>query len=354
MAIYFKNTFDDLPKVLKKAGLSGARAMVVGDSHTIPLYGEAVQKALSGVFQTVETYSFPAGEEHKTLSSIEGLYRALLQGGFDRKDVLFALGGGVVGDMTGFAAATYMRGLSFVQLPTTLLAQVDSSIGGKTGVDFEGYKNLVGAFHMPAFVYTVPKTLKTLDKKQFASGMGEVIKTALLGDEAFFEWLLGNIYEIDERKPEVLAEMVRRAASIKERIVAEDPKENGIRAVLNLGHTLGHAIEKYMDFRLPHGHCVALGCIAAAKISQMRGLIESDELFEIRDVFVAFDLPILVDGLDKEAVVALTRADKKRQGGQIRFVLLRRIGKATVVADVTEEELLEALRLISAEDMLKG
>ncbi|MGX8727962.1 MAG: 3-dehydroquinate synthase [Lachnospiraceae bacterium] len=353
MSIFVKESYEDLPDILKKKGVFGRRAMLVGDSNTLPLFGEDVTKALSACFSQVETYAFPAGEAYKNLTSIEGLYHALLAAGFDRKDMIFALGGGVVGDMAGFTAATYMRGITFVQLPTTLLSQVDSSIGGKTGIDFEGYKNMIGAFHMPACVYAVPKTLETLSKREFASGMGEVIKTALLGDESFFEWLLENMYEIDEREPKTIREMVRKAASIKERIVSEDPKEKGLRRILNLGHTLGHAIEKYKSFELPHGHCVALGCIAAAKISHSRELLSTEELFEIRDVFVAFGLPILLDGLDKEAVVALTKADKKMQAGQIRFVLLKKIGKAVVQTNVTDEELLDALAFISAEDMLK-
>ena len=353
MALYVKKSYEDLAEVLKKEGIAGARAMVVGDSHTLPLYGEEVVRAVSGCFTDVRTYAFPAGEENKNLSSVEGLYHALLAAGFDRHDVIFALGGGVVGDMAGFAAATYMRGIAFVQLPTTLLAQVDASIGGKTGIDFEGYKNMVGAFHMPKAVCAVPKTLETLSKKEFASGMGEVIKTALLGDEAFFEWLLDNIYEIDEKDPKVLAEMVRRASSVKERIVREDPKEKGLRKLLNLGHTLGHAIEKYKNFELPHGCCVALGCIAAAKISHGREMLSTEELFEIRDVFVAFDLPILVDGIDKEGVIALTKADKKMQAGQISFVLLKKIGKAVVSTNVTDAELMDGLSFICAEDALK-
>ena len=353
MALYVKKSYEELPDLLKKEGVSGARAMVVADTNTLPLYGDEAVRALSKSFAQVSTYAFPAGEEHKRLSTVEELYQALISGGFDRHDVIFALGGGVVGDMAGFTAATYMRGITYVQLPTTLLAQVDSSIGGKTGVDFEGYKNMIGAFHLPAFVYTVPKTLETLSKREFASGMGEVIKTALLGDESFFEWLLDHIYEIDEREPKVLAEMVRRASSIKARIVAEDPREEGLRKLLNLGHTLGHAIEKYKAFSLPHGYCVALGCIAAAKISHGRELLSTEELFEIRDVFVAFDLPILVDGIDKDAVVALTKADKKMQAGQIRFVLLKKIGKAVVSTNVTDAELMDGLSFICAEDALK-
>ena len=353
MSLYVKDAYTDLANALKKEGVSGARAMVVGDTNTLPLYGDEVTNALSGAFSRVDAYAFPAGEENKNLSSVEGLYRALLAAGFDRHDVIFALGGGVVGDMAGFAAATYMRGISFVQLPTTLLAQVDSSIGGKTGIDFIGYKNMIGAFHMPKCIYAVPKTLETLSKKEFASGMGEVIKTALLGDESFFEWLLENIYEIGGRDPETLREMVRRASAIKEHIVSEDPKEMGLRKILNLGHTLGHAIEKYKHFELPHGCCVALGCIAAAKISHAREMLSTEELFEIRDVFVAFDLPILLDGIDKEAVLALTKSDKKMQAGQIRFVLLKKIGKAVVSDSVTDAELLDGLSFICAEDMLK-
>ena len=241
--------------------------------------------------------------------------------------------------MTGFAAATYLRGISYVQVPTTLLAQVDSSIGGKTGVDFMGYKNMVGAFHMPEFVYTNPLTLKTLPEKEFVSGMGEVLKSALLSDSEFFEWILDNM------------DGIRRTASIKEKIVDRDPTEKGERALLNLGHTIGHAIEKYKDFTMPHGMCVGLGCISAAAISMKRGYLGPEELYEIRDVCVMFGLPMFADGIDDQEILRITKSDKKMIGGHIRFILLKEIGKAVIADDVTDEEILYGIRFINGDEI---
>lgn len=346
-AIYFYNTFGALKEAYNNSQIRSKRVCIVGDTNTVPLYAEAVREAIQDQFDEVYIYAFPAGEEHKNLASIEGLYAFLLKHHLDRRDSLLALGGGVVGDMTGFTAATYLRGISFVQVPTTLLAQVDSSIGGKTGVDFGGYKNMVGAFHMPEFVYTNPSVLKTLSDDQYASGMGEVLKSALLGDEEFYEWILENMDGVNERDPETVLEMVRRTANIKIGIVERDPTEKGERALLNLGHTIGHAIEKYMDFGMPHGACVALGCIAAACISARRGLIGTDELYEIRDMFVAFDLPIFADGIDNEEILRITKTDKKMAAGKIRFILLDRIGHAFICDDLTDEDLLAGIKFIN-------
>ena len=205
---------------------------------------------------------------------------------------------------------------------------------------------------MPEFVYTNPSVLSTLSDEQFASGMGEVLKSALLADEDFFGWLLGNMYEIGERDPETILEMVKTTAGIKEAIVQRDPTEKGERALLNLGHTIGHAIEKYKNFELLHGMCVGLGLIAAASISHGRGLIGTEELYEIRDVCFAFGLPIFADGIDDNEILRLTKSDKKMAGGQIRFILLEEIGKAFIAADVTDEELLAGIRFINGDEIV--
>ena len=349
--VYFENTFYMLCDAYGKSSIRSKRVCIVCDTNTAPYYAEAVEKAISGSFDEVYTFAFKAGEEYKNLSSIEELYAFLLEHDFDRRDSLLALGGGVVGDMTGFAAATYKRGIPFVQVPTTLLAQVDSSIGGKTGVDFMGYKNMVGAFHMPEFVYENPTVLKTLDDDQFASGMGEVLKSALLADEEFFEWILDNMDGITDHEPQTILEMVRRTANIKLSIVERDPTEKGERALLNLGHTIGHAIEKYMDFSMPHGKCVALGCIAAAAISEKRGLLDTAELFEIRDMCVAFDLPMFADGINNAEILSITKSDKKMAAGRIRFILLDRIGHAFICDDLTDEELLAGIKFINGDEI---
>ena len=223
MEHYFSNSFELLKDAYEASSIRGKRVCIVGDTNTCPLYADAVMSVCKKCFSQVDIFSFPAGEEHKNLMSIEALYEFLLEHHYDRTDSLLALGGGVVGDMTGFAAATYLRGIKYVQVPTTLLAQVDSSMGGKTGVDFKGYKNMVGAFHMPEFVYTNPTVLSTLSDEQFASGMGEVLKSALLADEDFFGWLLGNMYEIGDRDPETVLEMVKTTAGIKEAIASAFP-----------------------------------------------------------------------------------------------------------------------------------
>ena len=257
------------------------------------------------------------------------------------------LGGGVTGDLTGFVAATYLRGIDFVQIPTTLLAQVDSSIGGKTGVDFDSYKNMVGAFKMPRLVYMNLSVLKTLEERQFYSGFAEVMKSALIKDALFYEWLIENMYEICEREPATLEEMVIRTCSIKKMVVEKDPTEQGDRALLNLGHTIGHAIEKAKNFELYHGECVALGTVAAAYISWKKEMLSMEEFYEIRDMFVPFYLPISVDDIDPQEILKLTKSDKKMEAGKIKFILLKKIGKAVIDRTVTDDEILAAIEEIN-------
>ncbi len=341
--IVFAPDFGDLQAELEALEVTGKKVCIVTDSNVEGLYLSEVKDLLGQVFSTVTAFVIPAGETNKNLDQIRRLYTELIEAHFDRKDYLVALGGGVVGDMTGFAAATYMRGIDFIQIPTTLLSQADSSIGGKTGVDFDGYKNMVGAFKMPRLVYSNLGTLKSLDGRQFASGFAEVMKAALLRDEIFYSWLVEHSYEITDRDAETLEEMLYRACDIKRAIVEKDPTEKGDRALLNLGHTLGHAIEKYKNFELLHGECVALGCIAAAYISWKKEMLSMEEFYEIRDMFVPFDLPISMDDADKEEIVRLTKSDKKKDGDSIRFILLKKIGKAVIDLSVTDEEMLAAL-----------
>ena len=310
------------------------------------LYAKELKELLTGKCRKVVVYSFPAGEASKTLDTIKEIYRFLIEEGFDRKDMLLALGGGVVGDMTGYAAATYLRGIDYVQIPTTLLAQTDSSIGGKTGVDFDGYKNMVGAFKMPRLVYMNLAVLKSLDDRQFFAGFAEVMKHGLIKDASFYEWLISNMYEICERDMDTLEEMVMRSCTIKKLVVEKDPTEQGDRALLNFGHTIGHAIEKAKNFELYHGECVALGAVAAAYISWKKELLSMEEYYEIRDMFVPFYLPITVENIEPEQIVELTKSDKKMEDGKLKFVLLKKIGKAVIDRSVTEEEILAAVKEI--------
>ncbi len=344
--IVFTQGFQELVPELENIGVENRRVCIVTDSKVDEIYGEKVLELLRGKCLKAAKYTFPNGEENKTLDTVRDAYKFLIQEGFDRKDLLLALGGGVVGDTTGFIAATYLRGIDFVQVPTTLLAQADSSIGGKTGVDFDGYKNMVGAFKMPSLVYMNLEVLTTLDDRQFFSGFAEVMKHGLIKDANFYEWLIENMYEICERDLGVLQEMLMRSCAIKKLVVEKDPTEQGERALLNFGHTVGHAIEKAKNFELFHGECVALGAVAAAYISWKKELLAMEEYYEIRDMFVPFNLPISVEEIDPEEILRLTKSDKKMESGKIKFVLLKKIGKAVLDSTVTDEELLAAINEI--------
>lgn len=341
--IVFSTDFDELPEKLQLLSIADRSICVVTDSHVKALYGEQIKALLTPCCKRLVIFSFMAGEENKNLNTMQELYTFLIQEGFERRDLLIALGGGVVGDITGFAAATYLRGIDFVQIPTTLLAQADSSIGGKTGVDFDGYKNMVGAFYMPKMVYTNVNVLKTLDDRQFYSGFAEVMKAGLIQDAMFYEWLLEHMYEICERDSETMLTMVSKSCLIKKLIVEKDPTEKGNRALLNFGHTIGHAIEKYKNFSMTHGECVALGCVAAAFISWKHELLSMEEYYEIRDMFVPFNLPISIEDIEPDEVLRLTKADKKMDGEQIRFILLKKVGKAIIDLTVTEQDILNAI-----------
>lgn len=344
--IVFTQSFDSLWDELSKLECAGKRLCIVTDSKVDQLYGDQVKQLLSDKCLKTVKYVFPEGEASKTLDTVKEIYKFLIEEGFDRKDMLLALGGGVVGDMAGYAAATYLRGIDFVQIPTTLLAQCDSSIGGKTGVDFDGYKNMVGAFKMPRLVYMNLAVLQTLDDRQFFSGFAEVMKYGIIKDAIFYEWLIEKMYEICERDLNTLEEMVVRSCTVKKLVVEKDPTEQGDRALLNLGHTIGHAIEKAKNFELYHGECVALGTVAAAYISWKKELLSMEEYYEIRDMFVPFYLPITVEGIDPQEILKLTKSDKKMNAGKIRFVLLKKIGKAVIDNTVTDEEILAAIQEI--------
>lgn len=348
--IVFSKGWQELTEELGEMDIQNRKICIITDSNVDPLHGEQVLEAVSGCCKKAVKYVFTAGEENKNLDTVRQAYQFLIREGFDRKDLLLALGGGVVGDLTGFVAATYLRGVDFLQIPTTLLAQADSSVGGKTGVDFDGYKNMVGAFKMPKLVYMNFEVLKTLDDRQYFAGFAEIMKHGLIKDSDFYEWLITNMYEICERDLDVLSEMLMKSCTVKKLVVEKDPTEQGERALLNLGHTIGHAIEKAKNFELLHGECVALGIVAAAHISWKKELLSMEEFYEIRDMFVPFYLPITVDGIDPEEVLRLTKSDKKMESGNLRFILLKKIGKAVIDTTVTDEEILAAIKELCFEE----
>ena len=349
--IYLEPDFAKLPEAVEPLNIKERKLCIVADSTTAELYGAELKEILKETCTYVSMFVFPAGEVNKTLNTVRDLYEHLILEKFDRKDMLVALGGGVVGDLTGFAAATYLRGIGFIQIPTTLLSQVDSSIGGKTGVDFDAYKNMVGAFHMPRLVYMNLNVLKTLPDRQFACGMGEIIKHGLIQDSDYLEKLSTYQREIREKNYAALLWMVAGSCKVKRHVVEEDPTEQGIRAWLNFGHTIGHSVEKLKDFTLCHGECVAIGCAAAAWMSWKRGLISEQEKEAAEQLLLDYQLPVRVKGLKPEDIVKTTKLDKKMDAGKVKFVLLKKIGEAFVTRDVEDEELLRASRYVCGEEI---
>lgn len=344
--IVIEKTFDRLSDEFNKLGVTGRKLCIVSDSNVARLYADDVAKELEKTGNKVFTYVFKAGEENKNLNTVEDVYEFLIQNHFDRKDMLVALGGGVVGDLTGFTAATYLRGIDFIQVPTSLLAQVDSSIGGKTGVDFRAYKNMVGAFHQPKLVYMNISVLQSLSRRLFNSGFGEIIKHGLIKDTDYYNWLRVNATKIKDMDADALEYMIYVSCNIKREVVEKDPKEKGDRALLNYGHTLGHAIEKLMNFTLYHGECVTLGMIAALRISVNRGYISQKEYEDVLDMFKLYEFPVTVSGINADDVVKVSKSDKKMDAGKIKFILLNSIGNAYIDYDVSDMEMKEALKSV--------
>lgn len=344
--IVIEKDYSGLPGKLAPLRIENRKLCIVTDSTVGRLYGEEMKDLLGPYAKDVIVHTFPAGEANKNLHTVQELYRDLIEHRFERSDMLLALGGGVTGDLTGYAAATYLRGIDFVQLPTSLLSQVDSSIGGKTGVDFDSYKNMVGAFYQPRLVYMNLSTLHTLTEKDYLSGMGEIIKHGLIKDRAYFVWLTDHIGQIKQRELSVLEEMIGKSCEIKRAVVESDPKEKGERALLNFGHTLGHAIEKLKDFSLSHGECVGLGMLAAAGLSKERGLIEEALCTSLRDILSELHMPTTVSHISADAIIDASKNDKKMEQGKIKFILLKDCGEAFIDHTVTEAEMKNALRTI--------
>lgn len=344
--IRIEHNYDALKDVFASLHTTGHRICIVSDTTISHYYMEEVVDIAKDYASVVETFTLKPGEEYKNLESVYQLYEYLITSKFDRKDFLIALGGGVVGDLTGYVAATYLRGISFIQMPTTLLSMVDSSIGGKTGVDFQAYKNMIGAFKQPKVVYINTSTLKTLNDRLYFSGFGEVTKYGYIQDKEFDHWIKENIEGLCNRDLDTLEYMIYRSCDNKRIVVEEDPKEQGIRATLNLGHTLGHAIEKMMHFKLLHGECVSVGMVAAAYISHKRGYLSIEDVEEMKDTLTKLHLPVSVESLDEQELIDTTRNDKKMEAGKIKFILLKEIGKSIIDPTVTTDEMLEGFRYV--------
>jgi 3-dehydroquinate synthase len=327
----------------------GALALIVSNDTVAPLYAERLQQALRLVYRRVELLTLPDGERHKTWGSLQRIQAALAQAGADRRTTLFALGGGVVGDLTGFAAAVWMRGVRFVQVPTTLLAQVDSSVGGKTGINLEEGKNLVGAFHQPVDVWADLGVLASLPRREFAAGLAEVIKYGPIADLPFFDWLESHMDRLVARDPGALAIAVRRSCEIKAAVVAADELEGGLRAILNFGHTFGHALENGLGYgKLLHGEAVALGMLMATELSVARLGLERSWVPRLARLLQRAGLPTRAPSLPDAQFLALMRGDKKAEAGAIRYVLLPPGAGRAHLVEASDELALAAVRAHTA------
>jgi 3-dehydroquinate synthase len=325
--------------------VAGAQVVIVSNETVAPLYVEKVRCAL-GKRQRVTEVVLPDGEQYKTLDTLAVIFDRVMADKHNRSTTFVAVGGGVVGDITGFAAACYQRGVNFIQVPTTLLAQVDSSVGGKTGVNHALGKNMIGAFYQPQAVLIDINTLHTLPAREFSSGLAEVVKYGLISDQSFYRWLQEHMPNLLAREEAALAEAIERSCAIKADVVAADEREGGLRAILNLGHTFGHAIETGQGYgQWLHGEAVAAGMLLALQLSARRGWIAAAEVDDFRELLLGMHLPVLPPkDMDAETFMALMSRDKKAIDGRLRLVLLEDIGTACIVDDVTEQELRDLLQ----------
>ena len=313
--------------------VQGKKALIVSNETIAPLYLQSILDQLQD--KQIDQVILKDGEQYKNLDNLNLIFTRLIEKHHDRKTTLIALGGGVVGDMTGFAAASYQRGVPFIQIPTTLLSQVDSSVGGKTAVNHALGKNMIGAFYQPQAVIIDTDTLATLPQREFCAGMAEVIKYGLISDEGFFQWLEENVEALLERDHKALATAIERSCLNKAKVVSADETEQGIRAILNLGHTFGHAIETFQQYTgLLHGEAVAVGMVMAAELSVRSGALSSQDVERTKALIGRFLLPVAPpQDMQADDFMALMVRDKKVLDGQLRLVLLERIGSATVTAD---------------------
>lgn len=336
-----------LGRRMRDAGVRGDAVAVVQDAAVADLYGKTVTASLEDAGFRVVPITIPSGETSKCLGQLGEVYDALAAGRLDRSSAVVALGGGVAGDLAGFAAATYLRGIDFVQVPTTLLAQVDASVGGKTGIDLECGKNLAGAFHQPRLVLVDLDTLKSLPQREYLAGLAEVIKYGIIADAGFFEYLKSNREAVLAHHVDELAHLVARSCEIKAEVVGQDEREAGLRAILNYGHTIGHAVEAVAGYgKYLHGEAVALGMVAATWLSHRLGWLGAAEVEQVSHLIASYGLPVrLGEYLDPAALLAAMKLDKKTRSGTLRFVLAREIGRVEV-APVEEALALEAVAAV--------
>ena len=340
--IYIGSDLIDRPELFEACSKASS-IYIVTNTTVAPLYAERLSKTLATFGKSVRTITLPDGESFKDWKNLQAIFDELLKHGADRQTVLVALGGGVIGDMTGFAAASFMRGIRFIQVPTTLLSQVDSSVGGKTGINHPLGKNMIGAFHQPVAVVADLNTLKTLPPRELSAGLAEVIKHGAIADASFLDWIEANTNALLACDIEAMSYAVLRSCEIKSAVVSADEREGGVRATLNFGHTFGHAIEAGMGYgEWLHGEAVACGMVMGAKLSCLLQKITQADVDRLTRIIHAMHLPITAPKFGAERYIELMQVDKKAEGGQIRYVLLEQIGKA-YMSTAPHEAVLETL-----------
>lgn len=338
-----ENLFDEVANFITSSNFS-KKVLIVTDENIFNIYGETLRKIFNNCEINFEIEIIPAGETSKNLDVAEKLYTCAIESRMDRKSVVMAVGGGVVGDLSGFVAATFMRGINFIQVPTTLLAQVDSSVGGKTAVNHKLGKNLIGAFYQPKVVFIDIATLKTLPQREIRAGLGEIIKYGVIRDADFFSYLEKNIEGIFNRNVEVLRQIVKRSCEIKAEVVSKDEKESGLRMILNFGHTIAHAIEEETGYqKYCHGEAVAIGMIGAALISQKLNFVAAEKVTRLKNLIERFGMYTNCEGCNVEGIYKALFRDKKTVGGKINWVLMKDFGKVEIFNEVPEEIIKSAL-----------
>lgn len=331
--------------ILNKIGnqLNKKRVLIISNPQVYTLYGKKLTNALSDC--KIEKFLIPDGEKYKTIDTVNSIYDYLIEKKFDRGSYIIAMGGGVIGDISGYVASTYMRGIKYVHVPTTLLAQVDSSIGGKVGVNHPRAKNVIGSFYQPQFVYSDIKTLGTLQDDEFTNGMSEVIKYALIIDKIFFEFLMRHDKK-SIRKEETLLGVVTRCAQIKANIVEKDEKERDLRRILNFGHTIGHALESASGYMLKHGTAVSIGMVVAIDISIKKGIFREDDKIRALNMLEKYGLPTTIKRFDAREIIEIMKHDKKISNNKIQFILLNSIGNTVICDDIPMKLIEESLNSV--------
>ncbi len=343
---------DVMERIAEEVGkaLRGRSVFWVWDESVWSLWGKKAQSLGWPGLDEGHVIPFAASEPGKRLTAVEFIARRMINAGASRDSAIVAVGGGVTGDVAGFTASIYMRGIPHFQIPTTLLAQVDSSVGGKTGVDLPEGKNLLGTFHQPVQVWSDPRFLSTLPDEELRQGMAEVIKSAVIGDEVLWKFVENHSESIKKRDPEALLRIISASCLLKSRVVQADEKESGYRRVLNLGHTVGHALEKLTGYRLRHGDCVATGMMAAASLSMRLGMMQPGDVEKIRNVCEAWEMPVTIPrSIEPADIIAAIQADKKRIGDKLHFILPVHIGKVMEYTEIDNDEFLDVLEMMRGE-----